>query len=109
MVVDGADRSRRTLARSPTPAERFGRVGARARDGVDIVVRAHADVGARAGWLAERADCEIRVERCGRGARRTRRDVRDDAQTTRGEPRRGETVEGDVRVDGTRGAIGEQG
>ena len=42
-------------------------------DGVDIVVRAHADVGARAGWLAERADCEIRVEPVRRtGSRRGR-------------------------------------
>ena len=36
--------------------------------------------------------------------------MRDDAQEQRVASRgRGETVEGDVRVDGTRGAIGEQG
>ena len=64
VVVDGADSLSSGRSRvADAAAERFlDALERELGDGVDIVVRAHADVGARAGWLAERADCEIRVE-----------------------------------------------
>lgn len=64
VVVDGADSLAAGRARGDdAAAERFLDAFERELgDGVDVVVRAHADVGARAGWLAESVDCEIRVE-----------------------------------------------
>ena len=64
VVVDGADSLAPGRARGDdAAAERFLDAFERELgDGVDVVVRAHADVGARAGWLAESVDCEIRVE-----------------------------------------------
>lgn len=64
VVVDGADSLAPGRARDDdAAAERFlDALERELGDGVDVVVRAHADVGARAGWLAERVDCEIRVE-----------------------------------------------
>lgn len=64
VVVDGADSLAPGRARDDdAAAEQFlDALERELGDGVDVVVRAHADVGARAGWLAERVDCEIRVE-----------------------------------------------
>jgi len=64
VVVDGADSLAPGRGRDDdAAAERFlDALERELGDGVDVVVRAHADVGARAGWLAERVDCEIRVE-----------------------------------------------